>query len=112
MLHLGKEFIHLNIRRTSAHTGGCIFPCCGSTETLTSIPKSIRITVMRTLRIFLPQRARVCKDHLGGIEMWRTAILNEGVYKYNAKQVGDMINLLCSSTAQKILDAEGIYHLQ
>lgn len=64
---------------------------------LRKVTNEERLQALETARVFVPEGARVCKDHPSSDEFWEAALETADLQYYNAGQIESMIDLAISA---------------
>lgn len=90
--------IFLNIKRFSSSHSHCII--CPGRANLRKVTNGERLRALENVRVFVPEGARVCKDHPTTEEFWDAAWQAADLRYYNAGQIESMIDLARSARDQ------------
>lgn len=98
--------IHLEIRKTTSNRFRCTFRGCSNRNGLHNVSRQVRFTVMQQRKIYIPNMARVCNQHLNA--SWNTVGQGTGQrYKFSKKQIEDLIQLLSNSSPRAVSHIPG-----
>lgn len=104
----------MGIRRTAANRRRCNFPGCeNETNSLHDISNQVRFKVVKRKKIYIPNGARSCEQHLSEIPwnlIGRNTIPQNSLNKFSAKQIEDLIQLLRNSGSNMVLEIPGEYN--
>lgn len=94
--------MYLNFLKSIASTRRCTFPeCATATENLRDINRSDRLRALRLKKIYIPNRARVCSNH---VEQNTWVVNEDGEILFSQKQVQDLVELISNTE----IETEGI----
>lgn len=96
-----------NYKRTAATPGHCIYPNCVSEERL-RVPKPMRLRLLSDFKLYVPNSARVCVEHIRLYNWEEVVQQNEFMLTFTSEQIEDMLNLLSNIRSAFKLDFENV----